>query len=264
MRRSRDTLGQHRLSTLVLIAMSGWVIQTVEADCGPNQLLTTLGQCMDCSVQCKGCITNPSNCQSCANGYYRGSSGTCLPCALNCRLCFALDDCVECKSGYRLSNDNCVESDSDSGSVLAILFSILSGLCCCFACGCLVYCCCKRKTPHTFPTNRPTLVHPDIYYPRGNGYVPGTTALDPAIVPGVFLQRTVQEANYYQTNFTTPRGNSQNPQGPAPPHFVGPYGYASVPLTELVSSSFPQPHFSPPPIQVITASRPRQTLNTTK
>ena len=84
--------------------------------CDPGYYLSWYkGQisCLKCDDACETCYSSPSNCDKCAQGYFREeSSRKCTSCEFNCLECDDLRECKKCKDGFRLYQRE-GESDHD-------------------------------------------------------------------------------------------------------------------------------------------------------
>ncbi|MGD0465686.1 MAG: hypothetical protein ABSA84_03215 [Gammaproteobacteria bacterium] len=106
---------------------SGNNFYALNCSCPSGGEIAADGSCTYCSIHCQAC-SSPTNCTTCANGYYiynPGSgnicvsacpSGTyvsgssCSNCTTNCSSCTAGNNCSACSSGYLYNNSTCVPS----------------------------------------------------------------------------------------------------------------------------------------------------------
>lgn len=86
---------------------------TVDSD-RINFLASFYKKCVSCFDFCDNCETVPSNCLTCAKGYYADNDNNCLKCNSECSECKASKrtDCTKCVTGKYVSSTGACESCS--------------------------------------------------------------------------------------------------------------------------------------------------------
>ena len=224
-------------------------MQTV---CGPNQYLNALSQCTDCDTKCKCCTITSTNCVSCTIGYYRNITGSCLQCKDNCRLCFTLEECVECNQGYTLDTGNCVAEENNN--LLIILFTVFSCLLFCIGGSVLVFCCCRRKRAKVIGITRPAGEGHNIY-PMRDRFSPARYSFggdQGASVPMVPGHRGPHDGVHPSTHRAL---RSEHPQDYQRAH-ASPIGADEyLPSGALSQMLSPPPQLPPPPLIEIRSTK---------
>jgi len=69
------------------------------------------GYCEQCAdPYCSKCIENPAKCTRCIDGYYSTTTGQCDECHPACYNCSSDTNCLFCKEGFYLYEENCIPS----------------------------------------------------------------------------------------------------------------------------------------------------------
>ena len=90
--------------------------------CSTGYVLTNNGSCQACTTGCTVCTITA--CTTCGSFYYLNSTtNTCSSCYQDCQVCSDATSCQQCRSGYHVENNSCVQDSSFSlGLLLGIIF----------------------------------------------------------------------------------------------------------------------------------------------